>query len=110
MALASTRATAPTPDAQDPAPLDLHDLYRHQEACGYTRALTLSAHQVQTLMGRLRGIHAINAVLIASSDDISLQLSQWLQNGLIEAANAIAWSMANDLESIDKQARKEQLQ
>lgn len=40
----SLGAPAPTPDADESAPLDLHALYHQQEACGYTRALTLSAH------------------------------------------------------------------
>lgn len=110
MALAPLGAPAPTPDADESAPLDLHDLYIHQEACGYTRDLKLRAHQVQTLMGRLRGIHAINAVLIASSDDNTLNLGQWLRHGLVEAANALVWVAANDLDDINERARKEQMQ
>ena len=106
----SLGAPAPTPDADESAPLDLHALYHQQEACGYTRALTLSAHQVQNLMGHLRGIHAINAVLIASSDDSSLQLGQWLRCGLVEAANALAWAASNDLDTISERAHKEQMQ
>lgn len=107
MALAPLGTSAPN---DEPTPLNLHDVYRTHAGCGYTRSLTLAPNQVQQLTARLRGIHAINAVLIASSDDNTLNLGQWLRHGLVEAANALAWVAANDLDDINERARKEQMQ
>ncbi len=110
MALASLGAPAPTPCAQESAPLDLHALYHQQSACGYTRNLTLRATQAQQLTASLRGITAITAVLMAESDDETLHLGNWLRAGLVEAVHSLAWSASNDLERINEHTHKDQLQ
>lgn len=89
------------------SPLDLHDLYHQQEAAGYSRDLTLPSHVVQSLAQSLRGINAVTAVLIAG-DNETLRLGDWLRGGLIEAANALSWSMSNDLERANEHAARAQ--
>ncbi len=109
MATPTNAARAGTAAPSDePQPLDLHDLYRTQAACGYTRDLTLYASQVQRITARLRGVTAISSVLLAASDDDALQLSEWLQFGLIEAVNALASDAFREIESTNEHAAKRQ--
>lgn len=107
MTMPTNADTAGAAASSEPRPLALHDLYRQQAACGYTRDLTLCRRTVQQITARLRGISAITAVLTASSDDESLHLGDWLRFGLIEAIDALASDAHHEIERINERARKE---
>lgn len=98
-------ALASTVDSDDP--LDLHDVYRAQAACGYTRDLTLRSHQVQHITGRLRGIHAVAAVLVMG-ESLDATLGAYLRSGLIEAIHAMSLDGIGEIDSINSHAGKAQ--
>ena len=85
-------------------PLDLHDLYRTNAACGYDQEIVLKQFQVQEIAARLRGIASITAVLIAEGSDVSL--GGWMRHGLLEAVQALNTDMQTRLEKINDQAQK----
>ncbi len=93
--------------SDEPAPLDLHELYHQQSERGYTRTLTLYPCQVQSIAARLRGITAITAVLIAGDDSETLELGSWIRPGLIEAVHALARNATSTLYSANESAIKE---
>jgi len=112
MALASTGAAAPVSHrAEEPTPLDLHDMYRQQASCDYTHSLLLVPHTVQSIAARLRGISAICAVLTAATDEESLAIGEWMHGGLLDALRSLAFDAQADLEHANERAKeKEQLQ
>ena len=84
--------------AVDIGPLDLHDAYQEQSACGYEHDLRLHKHQVQEMAERLRGIASISAILIAEGGGYDVKLGDWLRGGLIGAIHSLTQDMQKDLE------------
>lgn len=70
--------------------ISLHDVYRSNSACGYSRDLSLTASEIQAITARLRGISAISAIQIAASSDEEVKLGAWMRSGLDEAIHALA--------------------
>ena len=87
--------------------LSLHDVYREQMQCGYTRDLVLPSHGVATLAGRLRGIQAVGSVLLAG-EGLDMNLGEWLRSGLIEAVLHLAGDAHSDLDALNDHAAKEE--
>lgn len=101
-------ATSATHDDQQAAPLDLHDLYRQYELCGYTSPITLHPSQAQSLASRLRGISAIGGLLTAATNTETLKLGDWLQFGLLDALRSLAFDAQNDLDAANDRAAKQE--
>ena len=91
--------------AQDDDRLSLHDVYREQMQCGYTRDLVLPSHGVATLAGRLRGIKAVGSVLLAG-ESLDMNLGEWFRSGLIEAVLHLAEDAHSDLDALNDHAAK----
>lgn len=87
--MADTALGASAPATEEPGPLDLHDLYRLQHSAGYHHKLTLLPHEAQRIAANLRGLSAINSILIASSDSQSMVLGEWLSGGLFDAIGSL---------------------
>ena len=85
--------------------LNLHDVYREQMQCGYTRDLILHPHGAATLAGRLRGIQAVGSVLLAG-ESLDANLGEWLRSGLIEAVLHLAGDAHSDLDALNDHAAK----
>ena len=92
--------------SNEPQPLNLHDVYRTQAACGYTHDLMIHAHQAQHIAARLRGITAISSILLAASDTEAMHMSEWLHFGLMEAISELASDAARDIERENERAAK----
>ena len=104
----SPATSATHDDDQQAAPLDLHDLYRQQELCGYTSPITLHPCQAQSLASRLRGISAISGLLTAATNTETLKLGDWLQFGLLDALRSLAFDAQNDLDAANDRAAKQE--
>ena len=85
-------------------PLNLHDMYRQQASCDFTRSLLLVPHTVESIAARLRGISAIGAVLTAATDDESLVIGEWMHGGLLDALRYLAADAHADLEHANERA------
>lgn len=85
-------------------PLNLHDMYRQQASCDFTRSLLLTPNTVQSIAARLRGISAIGAVLTAATDDESLVIGEWMHGGLLDALRYLAADAHADLEHANERA------
>ena len=85
-------------------PLNLHDMYRQQASCDFTRSLLLVPNTVESIAARLRGISAIGAVLTAATDDESLVIGEWMHSGLLDALRSLAADANADLERANKRA------
>ena len=85
-------------------PLNLHDMYRQQASCDFTRSLLLVPHTVQSIAARLRGISAIGAVLTAATDDESLAIGEWMHAGLLDALRHLAADAHAALEHANERA------
>ena len=86
------------------APLDLHELFQAQEACGYD--FPLPANRAQALASSLRGINANPAGLMADTGEV-MKLGNWLQGGLLEAVHRLAWDATVNMEHANDYARKQ---
>lgn len=87
--------------------LNLHAACRDAAEHGFSRNLTLHAHEVQRLSARLRGVVAISALLTA--DSIQFDIGDWLRGGLSEAVRALAEDARDVLEEVDHQARQKEM-
>ena len=85
-------------------PLNLHDMYRQQASCDFTRSLLLTPNTVQSIAARLRGISAIGAVLTAATDDESLVIGEWMHGGLLDALRHLAADAHAALEHANERA------
>ena len=85
-------------------PLNLHDMYRQQASCDFTRSLLLMPNTVESIASRLRGISAIGAVLTAATDDESLVIGEWMRGGLLDAMRYLAADAHADLERANERA------
>lgn len=82
---------------------NLHAACRDAAEHGFSRNLTLHAHEVQKVAARLRGVVAISALLTA--DSVQFDIGDWLRGGLAEAVRALAEDARDVLEEIDHKAR-----
>lgn len=85
--------------------LSLHDVYREQMQCGYTRDLVLPFNRAANLAGRLRSIQAVGSVLLAGEGH-DVALGEWLRSGLIEAVLHLAGDAHSDLDTLNDHAAK----
>lgn len=108
MTATTARAVAPSPAVETGGPLDLHDVYQERRAAGYDCAITLSPIQLQHMVASLRGISAATAVLVAGFDTTELSLGEWLQCGLVDAIDELAFAMSCNLEEASEHAQKVQ--
>ena len=88
---------------QDYGRLNLHDVYRKQKQCDYTRDLVLHSHSAAPLAGRLRGSQAVSSVVLAG-EGLDVSLGEWLRSGLIEAIQHLAEDSYSDLETLKDHA------
>ena len=85
-------------------PLNLHDMYRQQASCDFTRSLLLTPNTVESIASRLRGISAIAALLTAATDDESLVIGEWMHGGLLDALRHLAADAHAALEHANERA------
>lgn len=90
----------------EPQPINLHELYRLQTDIGYDRSLTLPPHVLQDLAVHLRGISAVAAVLTAATDEETINLSSWMNSGLLDAVRTLTEGASDILYRADERARK----
>lgn len=79
-------------------PVNLHDLYQRNKACGYSDDLTFSVSEVQSIATRLRGVKAISALMIATINREEFSVSEYIQSGLVEAMHALTSDVQDSLE------------
>lgn len=90
----------------DPLPIDLHSVYLRTKAAGYTYDLTLSACAVQGITGRMRGVEAIAALLLATSNEDNFKTSEYMRAGLVEALYHLTSDAHSVLERGNEHAEK----
>ena len=82
--------------------IDLHDEYRRNHESGIECDVEFSSYHLHSIAARAKGITAITAVLVAESyeDEVDkgVYLGNWIRSGLIEAANALACDLRDDIE------------
>ena len=87
----------------DCTPLNLHEAARDSEAAGFTRPVQLQSHQVAHLARSLRGIDAVQRILISETgddgSDTAMVLGDNLRRGLLEAVGVI---LANTQEMLEQ--------
>ena len=90
-----------THDARQP--LDLHAAALASEAAGFTRPVQLQSHQMAHLARSLRGIDAVQRILISETgddgSDTAMVLGDNLRMGLLEAVGVI---LANTQEMLEQ--------
>lgn len=96
----------PCQDLEEQA-LDVHAVYQQQSTCGFVHGLSFSAHEVQSIAARLRGISAISALLIAVGDRDTLKLGDYMESGLNEALHVLAEDAHSILEYRNNRVQKE---
>ena len=102
----STQNIASQVDEDAQKPLDLHDLFRMQAVSGHDCSVTLPPYAIQSLMAHLRGVSAVTAVLTASMDKDAIQLSDWMNGGLLDAVRTLTEGASDILYKADERAKK----
>ena len=96
----------------DYQPLDLHAAANASEAAGFNHTIQLQRHQAAHLARSLRGIDAVNRILISETgddcSDTALILGDYLRSGLLEAIGAMATNAGELLEVINDQTKAAQ--
>ncbi|MFG5775618.1 hypothetical protein ACFIQF_00945 [Comamonas sp. J-3] len=93
----------------DCTPLNLHEAARDSEAAGFTRPVQLQSHQVAHLARSLRGMDAVNRILISETGDdcsnTAMVLGDNLRMGLMEAVGVMIANASELLEQANDQAK-----
>ena len=90
-------------------PLDPHAAANASEAAGFTHAVVLQSHQMAHLARSLRGIDAVNRILVSETgDDLSdtaMVLGDYTRMGLLEAVGVMVANAQELLEQANDQAK-----
>ena len=90
-------------------PLNLHAAARASEAAGFTRPIQLQSHQMAHLARSLRGIDAVQRILISETgddgSDTAMVLGDNLRMGLLEAVGVIVANTQEMLEQAHDNAK-----
>ena len=88
----------------DCTPLNLHQAARDSEAAGFTRPVQLQSHQAAHLARSLRGMDAVNRILISETGDdcsnTAMVLGDNLRMGLMEAVGVMIANASELLENL----------
>ncbi len=93
----------------DYQPLDLHAAANASEAAGFNHTIQLQRHQAAHLARSLRGIDAVNRILISETgddcSDTAMVLGDNLRMGLMEAVGVMVTNTQELLEQANEEAK-----
>lgn len=94
----------------DYQPLDLHAAANASEAAGFTRPVQLQSHQMAHPARSMRGIDAVNRILISETgddcSDTAMVLGDYMRMGLLEAVGVMVANTQELLEQANEQAKQ----
>ena len=93
----------------DYQPLDLHAAANASKAAGFNHTIQLQRHQAAHLARSLRGIDAVNRILISETgddcSDTAMVLGDNLRMGLMEAVGVMVTNTQELLEQANEEAK-----
>ena len=93
----------------DYQPLDLHAAANASEAAGFNHTIQLQRHQAAHLARSLRGIDAVNRILISETgddcSDTAMILGDYLRMGLLEAIAVMTTNAHQMLDALNDAAK-----
>ena len=91
-------------------PLDLHAAANASEAAGFTHTVALQSHQMAHLARSMRGIDAVNRILISETgddcSDTAMVLGDYMRMGLLEAVGVMVANTQELLEQANEQPKQ----